>query len=474
MKLEIKTSNEESTARPNETNKDRAKRRSFSLAERRAVRHNNEMTSSGSVPHQRAEGARSADPLLQKHAQATSGWRFILLLAALTTLMPVSLDVALPAFPLIAKALHAPASLVQWTLSSFLLSFGVGQLIVGALSDRYGRRPLLLAGLTVFVLASLACALVSNVVLLIVLRLVEGAGASVGIVCTRAIIRDVQSDLDQAASLQAYVAAVQGFAIMAAPLIGAAILAIAGWRWIFAFLGISGAILMAIVAMRLPETSPRTAHGLLASYGRALRLPRTIPLTGFVTFSTGSYFILLAVSPFLLAGHINVPGALFGVACALVVATFMSARIVPRVGANRLAGAGVGFIAVACLANCTVELLHPSPAGLVATMAIFAFALGVGMPSVFASALADAGNDAGAASGILGSVQMIGAAGTSGVVSLLPWTITTSAGVMVLFGGVAAALSYWWSCVRGERAQAASTSEEPFAMAMATAAEETD
>jgi DHA1 family bicyclomycin/chloramphenicol resistance-like MFS transporter len=378
----------------------------------------------------------------------TAGFGFIVLLAAVSMLLPVSVDVVLPAFPAMAKALHASEGMVQWTFSSFLLSFGMGQLITGALSDRYGRRPLMLPGLAVFVLASLACALAKDVRLLVLLRFVEGAGASVGVACTRAIIRDVHSDVDRAASLQAYVLTVQTVSIMAAPLIGAGILATLGWRWIFGFLATAGAVVATAVGLFLPETSPQVSEGILPGYRRVLRLPRTIPLAGFVTFATGSYFVLLTVAPFLLSGHISVPFALFGVACAMVIGNVLAGRLVRRFGAQRLAGSGVTLILLACMANCATELLRPSPTGFVVTMALFAFSLGMGMPNIYASALADAGTDAGAASGILGSVQMMGGSAITWIVTALPWKLSASAGSLVFSCGLVAFASYLWSCAR--------------------------
>jgi DHA1 family bicyclomycin/chloramphenicol resistance-like MFS transporter len=402
----------------------------------------------------------------------TTGFGFVVLLAALSMLLPVSVDVVLPAFPAMAKALHAPEGMVQWTFSSFLLSFGLGQLITGALSDRHGRRPLLLAGLIVFVAASLVCSLATNVIVLVVLRFVEGAGASVGIACARAIVRDVHSDVDRAASLQAYVATVQTVSIMAAPLIGAAVLAIANWRWIFGFLAAAGAVVAAAVALYLPETSPQVSEGILPGYRRVLRLPRTIPLAGFVTFATGSYFVLLAVCPFLLANHINVPLALFGVACCMVVGNVLAGRLVRRFGAQRLAGRGVLLILLACTANCAIELLRPTPAGFVVTMAMFAFSLGMGMPNIFAAALVDAGADAGAASGIMGSLQMVGGAVITWIVTALPWKLATSTGFLVLVCGLTAASSYRWSCVRKGTVQPAARQENATSMPLALAASE--
>ena len=397
----------------------------------------------------------------------TAGFAFIVLLASMCMLLPVSVDVALPAFPAIAKALHAPDAMVQWTFSAFLLSFGLGQLITGAMSDRHGRRTMLLPGLAIFVLASLACALVKDIRLLVLLRFVEGAGASVGVACTGAIIRDLHSDVDRMASVQAYVATVQSVSIMAAPVIGAGILRILGWRWIFGFLAVAGTAVLVAVAWFLPETSPQVSEGMLPGYRRVLRLPRTIPLAAFISFLMGSYFVLLTICPFVLADHISAPLALFGVACTIVLGNALAGRLVRRFGVARLGGSGVVFILLACLANALTELLRPSPTGFVVTMALFAFSLGIGMPAIFASALADADTDAGAASGLLGSVQITAGAAITWVVTALPWKLTTSAGLVVLISGPVAAASYAWSCRRAGRRHGAEAISGPLVLALA-------
>jgi DHA1 family bicyclomycin/chloramphenicol resistance-like MFS transporter len=402
-------------------------------------------------------------------AGATAGFGFIVLLASLCMLLPVSVDVALPAFPLIAQALHAPEGMVQWTFSAFLLSFGLGQIATGALSDRHGRRTMLLPGLAVFVLSSLACALVRDIRLLVLLRFVEGAGASVGMVCTGAIIRDLHSDVDRAASLQSYVVMVQSVSIMAAPLIGAAFINGPGWRWIFGFLAIAGAIVLGAIAIFLPETSPQVSEGVIQGYRRVLSLPRTIPRAGFMTFAGGAYFVLLTVCPFVLAGHISVPFALFGIACMIVLGNALGGRLVRRFGAQRLSTVGVVLIVLACLANCAVELFRPSPAGFVVTMALFALANGIGFPSIFASTIADADTDSGAASGLLGSVQMTGGAAITWIVTALPWKLTTSAGVMLLGCAVVAAACYGCSLLRKATPRRAERIAAPLALVLAAA-----
>src|ERR1051326_2106247 len=110
----------------------------------------------------------------RRTANSTIDITFVVLLGALTMLPPLSIDISLPGLPVIAQALHAQGGTIQWTLSAFVLAFGGGQLVLGPLSDRYGRRPVLLCGLGVFTLLAVGCAVVSNVYLLVALRFAQG------------------------------------------------------------------------------------------------------------------------------------------------------------------------------------------------------------------------------------------------------------------------------------------------------------
>src|ERR1700722_2876859 len=172
----------------------------------------------------------------------------VILLGALTMLPPLSIDVSLPGLPLIAQSLHAPGSTIAWTLSAFVLAFGAGQLALGPLSDRYGRRPVLLYGLAVFAFLAVACAFVTNVYVLVALRFIQGVAASAGTVCARAIVADITSDRAKATSLQAYISVTNSLAPILAPIAGVVILAFFGWRWLYAGLAVAGVALILAVA----------------------------------------------------------------------------------------------------------------------------------------------------------------------------------------------------------------------------------
>ncbi|MEA2721852.1 MAG: transporter, family, multidrug resistance protein [Candidatus Eremiobacteraeota bacterium] len=379
---------------------------------------------------------------------------FVMLLGALTMLPPLSIDVSLPGLPVIAHAIGASSASMQQSLSVFIFAFGAGQLVLGPLSDRYGRRPVLLAGLVVFSLAGVACTFANGPALLLVARFVQGLGACAGTMSARAIVQDVAPTRERAASLQAYVSAVTTVAPIVAPLLGALVLVTLGWRWLYGVLVVVGIALLVAVLTRLPETAPGTAGRRRDAYVRVLRLPRTIPLALFVACAFGAYFALISGSPFALVAQMHVASAPYAVAfainaCALLAGSFTAGRLSGRVGAERLFGTGVMLATTAAAVACAVDVLAPTPAGFTATFALFAFAFGIANPNAYAAALADAGPDAGTTSAVLGATQMIGGAIASALATALPVPPSEGIGVTVLGASLLAALAYVWS--RGGR-----------------------
>jgi DHA1 family bicyclomycin/chloramphenicol resistance-like MFS transporter len=372
---------------------------------------------------------------------------FVVLLGALTMLPPLSIDVSLPGLPVIARALGASSAAMQQSLSVFVFAFGAGQLVLGPLSDRYGRRPVLIAGLAVFTLAGLACTFASNAGMLLAARFVQGLGACAGTMSARAIVRDVAPTRDRATALQAYVSAVTTIAPIVAPLLGTLILAWLGWRALYGTLVVAGAAMIVAVLVRLPETAPGVARGVRAAYSRVLRLPRTVPLVALVGFGFGAYFTLIAGSAFALVAQMHVATGPYAVAfalnaCALLAGAFTTARLARLAGAERVFAAGVALLVVAAALACVLDVFAPSPAGFVATFAFFAFAYGIANPSAYAAGLADAGADAGVASGLLGASQMMGGAVASAIASALPLPPSAGIGITVCVLSLASALAY--------------------------------
>jgi DHA1 family bicyclomycin/chloramphenicol resistance-like MFS transporter len=379
---------------------------------------------------------------------APGGAWFLVMLGLLTMLPPLSIDISLPGLPQIANALGAPPALLQWTLSSFVLAFGIGQLVLGPLSDRYGRRPVLLWGLTLFTLAGVGCTLATDARFLIGLRLLQGLGACAGTVCARAIAQDLSSDRAGATFRQAALTAVNSIAPVVAPLLGAVILVTLGWRPLYGVLAAVGVALVAMVAFALPETSPRVATEFLAAYRRVLALPRTIGLSVLVGASFFGYFALITGSPFALIEQLHVTSTQFAFAFAInassfVVGAALSGWLARKIDPELLLAMGAGVLLLAAVSAWAVDTYAPSVAGFVATWTLYAFGIAFALPGSFATVLGAAHrSDAGLGAGLIGAAQMLSGAAGSTVNGLLPFVPTSSLGLVALTGGVIGAAGY--------------------------------
>jgi DHA1 family bicyclomycin/chloramphenicol resistance-like MFS transporter len=376
-----------------------------------------------------------------------AGIGFLLMLGTLTMLPPLSIDVSLPGLPAIAAALGASQAQLQWTLSAFVLAFGLGQLVLGPLSDRAGRRPVLIGGMTIFTLAGIGCTIATDARLLIALRLVQGFGACAGTVCARAIAQDISSDRAGATFRQAILSAVNGIAPVIAPLIGAAILVTLGWRSLYGVLAVIGIGLLLMVAVSLPETSPRIASALTSAYGRVLRLPRTPGIGLLIGASFFGYFALISGSPFALIEQLHVTSTQFAIAFAINASAFLvssaiSGRIARAIDPEWIIAAGTAILLIAGLAAWGVDTFAPSVAGFVATWTLYAFGIALVFPGAFAALLFAARADAGLAAGLLGAAQMLGGAAGSAFAGIVPGVPTSALGTVALIGCLASAAGY--------------------------------
>jgi DHA1 family bicyclomycin/chloramphenicol resistance-like MFS transporter len=383
----------------------------------------------------------------------TGGAWFLLLLGALTMLPALSIDISLPGLPTIARALTAPPALIQSSLSAFIFAFGAGQLVLGPLSDRYGRRPVLLCGLSLYALSGIGCTLVTDGGVLVALRFFQGLGACAGTVCARAIAQDLSRDRAGSTFRQSILTAVNSLAPVIAPLLGAVILAYLGWRQLYGVLAIVGVVLVTLVTLVLPETSPRVKLGLIEAYRRVLALPRTLGLMLMVFSSFVGFFAFIAGSPFALIVQLHLSSTQFALAFAVnstafIVASAINARLVRFVDPERLLGAGAAFVLFATVVAWGVDSYAPSVVGFIGTWSLFAFGTAFTTPGAYGTLLNLARSDAGLASGLLGAAQAVGGAvgGTlSGSQSALP---TTTLGLFALIGGIGAAGGYVISLLR--------------------------
>ena len=273
------------------------------------------------------------------------------LLALLSAFTPLSIDMYLPALPVIAADLGGTAGDIQLTLSAFLIAFGFGQIFYGPAGDRFGRRPVILAGLAAYIVASIGCAFAAEAGHLVLLRLLQGLAACGGVVLARTMVRDL-AEKDQAARAMSLMHACSSIAPMLAPLIGGQVLWFFGWRAIFWVLAGIGVLAWTATWLRLPETlraeyrQPLHLGSVLKRYGELVRHRAFMgyALTG--AFQFGALFSFLSGSPFVFIERYGVEprvyGLIFGAQVMfLTVGSLLNARFVPKVGAQRMLRAAV-------------------------------------------------------------------------------------------------------------------------------------
>jgi DHA1 family bicyclomycin/chloramphenicol resistance-like MFS transporter len=242
---------------------------------------------------------------------------FIILLSALGGLTPLSIDMGLPALGAIGHSLRVSPASAALTLSLFLVGFAFGPVVLGPLSDRFGRRPILLAGCVLFAVAGIGCALAFSLPVLLFWRLLEGIGAGAGSTLSVAIVRDLFDGATARARLS-YVATVGSIAPMIAPSLGAIVLAWLGWRAIYGFLATAGLFLFAAVLLGFAESHPKidaTAlhpKTLAANYARIFRNRICLGYTLVAALNFGCMFSYISSSPLVMMGVLGVSPTYYG------------------------------------------------------------------------------------------------------------------------------------------------------------------
>ena len=377
--------------------------------------------------------------------------RLLPLILFLAMAGPLTLNILQPSMPGLEKALGAPREIVQLTLTLYVLGMALAQLIAGPLADRFGRRPVLIVALSLFILASLAGMNATGIGMLIASRIVQAMGATACLGLSRAIISDL-SDRATTARMIAYVTMVMVLAPMASPNIGSFLDTHFGWRSIFLFCIFFGGSLVLSVVLVLPETRPATITA--ATFAdvahRSMGLIRNRQFTRYA-FLAGlascCFFAMLGATPSLVIEKMGRSPAEYGYWFALLgigysLGNFTTGRFTPVVGLERMAAAGnlvqlVGVVIMAGLA--LVPVMHP--AALFVPGVLVTYGNGLVLPNVMASGIQTDRNAAGAASGLIGFSQMIMSAGASYIVAWLPGENALALTVlMLLFSGLAQAM----------------------------------
>ncbi|GGN84937.1 Bcr/CflA family drug resistance efflux transporter [Streptomyces albiflavescens] len=380
-----------------------------------------------------------------------TGLLVTLILGGLTATPPLAMDMYLPSLPEVTKSLHAPAATVQLTLTACLAGMALGQLVVGPMSDRWGRKRPLLAGLVVYIVATVLCALAPNVELLVAFRLAQGLAGAAGIVIARAVVRDLYDGVAMARFFSTLML-ISGVAPIVAPLIGGQILRVTDWRGVFVVLTAVGIALTAIVWFRLPETlAPAERHS--GGVGEALRAMRGLladrVFAGYMLaggFAFAALFAYISASPFVVQ---EIYGAspqtfslLFGLnSVGLVIVGQINGKVlVGRVSLDKALAVGLALITLAATALLLMSTGAFGEVGLApvaAALFVLMSSMGLAMPNTQALALMRVRHAAGSASALLGTSSfLIGAiasplVGIAGEHTAVPMAVVQLAAVLV-------------------------------------------
>ncbi|MBK8579708.1 MAG: multidrug effflux MFS transporter [Candidatus Accumulibacter sp.] len=343
------------------------------------------------------------------------------LLTTLVALGPLSTDLYLPSLPTLARVFASDVASVQLTLSVFLAGFACGQIVYGPLSDRYGRRPVLLAGLLLFCVGTLGCVFAHSIDRLILARFVQALGACAGPVIGRAVVRDLWG-ASESARVIAYMGGAMAIGPLLGPTLGGFLTVLFGWQSNFVLLLLVAVVQLAVVARVLGESNVHrdpeatTPARMLANFRRLLADRSYLGYLLTFSFSYSALFAFISASSFVLADRHGLTPQVYGMCFGIVVAGYLigsvaSGRLVRRLGSDGLLARGACLGAVAGVSMAVLEFsgVH-GVAAILAPMFFCTVATGLVMPNAIARALAPYPTMAGSASALMGFVQMTMAA----------------------------------------------------------------
>ncbi len=341
----------------------------------------------------------------------------LVLVTAMLMMQPLSTDLYLASLPSLATVFSVPVSTVQLTLSLFVIGFGGAQLIVGPMSDRFGRRPVLLGGLGLYVMASALCALAETINLLIAARFLQALGCCAAVMVARAIVRDAYAP-EYSARVIARASTWISLAPIIGPILGSYLQVSFGWRAAFVALGVFSACVMAACILRLPETNEHknpaatNLQGLIANYRLVLGsrefwlhvMPGALSYGGIFMFISGSSFVLIKV--------LGVPTQWFGFCFGAGVSGYMTGTLVCRRLLKTISGEQALRIGTTVSMAAGVYFLIATLLGLwhwamvVLAMFLSMVAHGINFPVTQSGAVAPFAKQAGTAAGLMGAIFM--------------------------------------------------------------------
>ncbi|NLW03853.1 MAG: Bcr/CflA family multidrug efflux MFS transporter [Pseudomonadaceae bacterium] len=377
--------------------------------------------------------------------QVSNPNRLIVLLAALVAFGPLSIDMYLPSLPLIASDLQASQADIQLTISAFLVGLFFGMLFYGPLSDKFGRRKLLLGGITLYLVASIGCFLATSAETLILARFLQALGAAAASVLARAIVRDL-FPINEAARVLSLMHLVTMIATLIAPLIGGYLILIAGWRSLFLVLFVFAALVLLFTSWKIPETHHGASRGtslgaVFKAYLQILLQPVAVGYILCMSLTFAGMFAFITASPFVYIEYFGVSPQTYAWLFSLniggiILLVSLNARYVGHFGTQRLLVAGAGLAATSGLLLLFAGLTDIGGLTLVVLALLgFVSVTGVLGANCMASLLASFPDRAGAAAGIAIAAQFgLGALASFLVSSLHDGTPFTMALLVGLTG----------------------------------------
>jgi DHA1 family bicyclomycin/chloramphenicol resistance-like MFS transporter len=387
--------------------------------------------------------------------QARFSW-FIPFLGALSALGPLSNDLFLPSLPLVASGLGVGGGPVQLTLSTLLLGLSLGALVYGPLSDQYGRKYVLAAGLALYVVAAVMAALAESLAALVLWRFLQGLGASAGSVLARAIVLDRWRG-EQASRVLSWIAIVTFVSPVVAPLVGGQIASLGHWPTIFWVHATAGAICLAVALAAVPAAARDPQSRLLeriAAYGAILRDAQAVGHIACMGFGFVGVVPLITTSSFVFQSYFGLTPSEYGLAFSLIMlggsaGAYLNSRIVVRAGTAKLVGFGTAAMAAAGATALASTLLGAGVLGILLPGVLYMFGVGFTFANAMARTMSRFPDSMGAASAVFGVNQfligaLVAAALSAADPSPLPLALVTATA-----GSAAAAL--WWGWLRSVR-----------------------
>jgi DHA1 family bicyclomycin/chloramphenicol resistance-like MFS transporter len=359
-----------------------------------------------------------------------SARRTSLLGAGLVAIGPISMALYTPAMLTLADAFDTSYSAVKLTLTAYFAGFAVTQLICGPFSDAYGRKPVTLAFLTLYLISSVLATFAPTVEFMVFARALQGVGAAVGISVSRAIVRD-QFTGQASAKIMNAVAMMLALGPAVSPMIGGFVLELFGWREIFWCMLIYGAVLMVSVVLFQVETNPNPGKHhlnparLFTNYLSLLKDRRFLAPSILIGCGLGNIYALAIVLPFVLMGEVGLSSFVFGLTMIIqsgsfIAGTIVTGRLLKKVEAHKLVPFGMTIWVIASILMSYLTLTQePTVLTVMGPVALFAFGLALVLPACFTDAMAPFPHMAGAASSMVGFIQFGGGMVTSLIIAAI-------------------------------------------------------